>query len=367
MITIENTYNTAKVFTDTLDPGAEGLIRALCGSPVSQGSTIRIMPDVHPGRGSVIGTTMTLTDKAAPGLVGVDIGCGILVMKVKGKRMELQKLDKVIHQAVPAGRSIRSNAHRFAETFDLDALRCGKHVQKEKARLSVGSLGGGNHFVELDKDEDGGYWLIIHSGSRHLGVEVSTWYQDLAYQNSPEGTPYELSWLTGDLMADYLHDMALTQHFAEQNRRAIADEIVKGMKWTIEDSFSTVHNYIDPERMILRKGAVSAEKGERLIIPLNMRDGCLLCIGKGNPDWNGSAPHGAGRLMSRSDARQSFTLSRFKKEMDGIYSTSINRDTLDESPMAYKPMDEIVSRIDSTVEITEHIRPVYSFKAGAEE
>ena len=366
MITIENTYNTAKVFTDTLDPGAEGLIRALCGSPVSQGSTIRIMPDVHAGRGSVIGTTMTLTDKAAPGLVGVDIGCGMLVMKVYGKRMELQKLDKVIRQMVPAGRSIRSKPHRFAETIDLDSLRCGKHVQKEKARQSVGSLGGGNHFIELDKDEDGGYWLIIHSGSRHLGVEVSTWYQDLAHQNSPEGTPYELSWLTGDLMGDYLHDMALTQSFAEQNRQAIADEIVKGMKWSIEDSFSTVHNYIDPERMILRKGAVSAEKGERLIIPLNMRDGCLLCIGKGNPDWNCSAPHGAGRLMSRSDARQSFTLSQFKKEMDGIYSTSINRDTLDESPMAYKPMDEIVSRIDSTVEIKKHIRPVYSFKAGTE-
>ena len=366
MITIETPHTAAKVFTDRLDPGAEGLIHALCGSPVSQGSTVRIMPDVHAGRGSVIGTTMTLTDKAAPGLVGVDIGCGMLVLKVKGRRMELQKLDKVIRQTVPAGRSIRSRPHRFAEEADLDSLRCGKHVQKDKARLSIGTLGGGNHFIELDKDGAGGFWLIIHSGSRHLGVEVSGWYQELAFQNSPEGTPYELSWLTGSLMADYLHDMALTQRFAEQNRRAIADEIVKGMKWTTEDSFSTVHNYIDPERMILRKGAVSAEEGERLIIPLNMRDGCLLCVGKGNPDWNRSAPHGAGRLMRRSDARQSFTLSRFKKEMDGIFTTSISRETLDECPMAYKPMEEIVSAIGPTAAITEHIRPVYSFKAGTE-
>lgn len=364
MITIENEYNTAVVYTDQLDTGAEGLIRALCGSPLSQGSTIRIMPDVHAGRGSVIGTTMTLTDRIAPGLVGVDIGCGMLVMKVKGKRLELQKLDKLVHQTIPAGRAIRSKAHRFAEEIDLELLRCGRHVQKEKARLSVGTLGGGNHFIELDRDDAGGYWLIIHSGSRHLGVEVSTHYQDLAYQNSPKGTPYELSWLTGTLMDDYLHDMTLTQAFAAQNRQAIADEIVKGMKLTVEDSFSTVHNYIDPAQRMLRKGAISAAEGERLIIPLNMRDGCLLCVGKGNADWNCSAPHGAGRLMSRADSRQSFTLSQYKKEMQGIYSTSVNRETLDESPMAYKPMESIVSQIGDTVTITEHIHPVYNFKAG---
>ena len=220
---------------------------------------------------------------------------------------------------------------------------------------------------ELDRGEDGAYWLVIHSGSRRLGAEIAGYYQERAFrETTPEGVPYEFAVATGALMEDYLHDMRVACEFAALNRRTIADEIVHGMKWDVADSFSTVHNYVDTENMVLRKGAVSAKAGERLIIPMNMRDGCLLCVGKGNEDWNRSAPHGAGRLMSRTDARQSFTLSQFKREMAGIYSTSISRDTLDESPMAYKPMDSILAQLATTTEVTEIIKPVYSFKAVEE-
>lgn len=366
MITIENTYNTAIVYADPIDSGAEGLIRALCGSPVSKGSAIRIMPDVHAGKGCAVGTTMTIRDCVAPGLVGVDIGCGMTVLKFRAKRLELQKLDKLIHEKIPAGRATRSATHRFAEQAELDALYCLRHIRRDKALRAIGTLGGGNHFIELDKSPDGAYWLIIHSGSRHLGVEVASYYQDETFHQCPEGTPYELAYAAGDLMTAYLHDMKITQDFAELNRRAIADEIIKGMKLDVEDSFSTIHNYIDTDAMILRKGAVSAKVGERLIIPMNMRDGCLLCTGKGNPDWNYSAPHGAGRLMSRADVRQSFTLSQYKKEMRGIYTTSVSRETLDESPMAYKPMECITSQLGPAVDVTEHILPVYNFKASEE-
>lgn len=366
MITIENAYNTAVVFAEEIDSGAEGLIRALCGSPLSAGCSIRIMPDVHAGRGCAVGTTMTLTDKAAPGLVGVDIGCGMSVYKIRSKKTELQKLDKLVHNCIPAGRSVRLKAHRFAENTDLDSLQCGHHVQKDKALCSIGTLGGGNHFIELDKGADGSYWLIIHSGSRRLGAEVAGFYQKEAFADAPEGIPYEFAYAKGALLRDYLHDMRITQDFAELNRRAMASELVKAMKWDVEDYFSCVHNYIDVERMLLRKGAVSAQRGERVLVPLNMRDGCLLCVGKGNPDWNYSAPHGAGRLLSRTEAKQSFTVSQYKKEMAGIYSTSVSRETLDESPMAYKPAASILSQIEPTLEITERLLPVYNFKAGEE-
>lgn len=367
MITIENTINKAIVYADTLDSGAEGLIRALCGSIVSEGSSIRIMPDVHAGKGCAVGTTMTIGTRVAPGLVGVDIGCGMEVFKVSGKRMEMQKLDKLIHEKIPAGRSIRTKEHRFAEQTEIEKLYCSRHIQQNKALRSIGTLGGGNHFIELDRGEDGAYWLIIHSGSRHLGVEVASYYQDAAFKQCPVGTPYPLAWAEGDLFTAYLHDMKIVQDFAVLNRKAIADEIIRSMKLDVLDSFSTVHNYIDLDAMTLRKGAVSAQKNERLIIPMNMRDGCLICKGKGNPEWNYSAPHGAGRLLSRTEARQSFTLSQYKKEMNGIYSTSVNRNTLDESPMAYKPMETILAQIGPTVEIVEQIRPVYNFKAGDEE
>ena len=366
MITIQNALNSAIVYSDSIDPAAEGLIRALCGSPLSKGSQIRIMPDVHPGKGCAIGTTMTLTDKVAPSLVGTDIGCGMTVWKVSGKRMELQKLDKLIRDAVPSGRAIRTRPHRFAEQAELDRLLCLRHIQKEKSLCSIGTLGGGNHFIELDRGEDGAYWLVIHSGSRRLGAEVAAYYQKEAFAASPDGTPFEFAYVTGALKDAYLHDMKIAQQFAELNRQAIASDLVKGMKLDVEDTFSTVHNYIDTSRMILRKGAVSAMAGERLIIPMNMRDGCLLCVGKGNQEWNESAPHGAGRLLNRAESKQSFTLSQFKKEMQGIYTTSVNRDTLDESPMAYKPMEAILSQIGPTVDVIERICPVYNFKAGEE-
>lgn len=366
MITIENTYNSAIVYADSLDSGAEGLIRALCGSTVSVGSTIRIMPDVHAGKGCAVGTTITISDRVAPGLVGVDIGCGITALKFRAKRLELQKLDKLIREKIPAGRTIRTSPHPFADQIDLEELHCLRHIQRDKAICSIGTLGGGNHFIEVDKDSNGAFWLIIHSGSRKLGVEAANYYQNAAFLQCHEEIPFELAYATGDLMADYLHDMKIIQAFADLNRRTIAHEIVKGMKLTVEDSISTIHNYIDTRSMILRKGAVSAAVGERLMIPMNMRDGCLLCVGKGNISWNCSAPHGAGRLMSRTDSRQSFTLSQYKKEMKGIYTTSVSRDTLDESPMAYKPMEKILDQIRPTVEIWDHIQPIYNFKAGEE-
>lgn len=364
MITIKADNNIAFVYAESMDSGTEGLIRALCASPISTGSTIRIMPDVHAGKGCAVGTTMTIHNCVAPGLVGVDIGCGMTVLKVQAKRLELQKLDKVIREKIPAGSAIRSTPHRFTERAELELLYCTKHINTKKVLRSIGSLGGGNHFIELDRGEDGAYWLIIHSGSRHLGVEVAGYYQKMAYEQNPEGVPYEFACATGDLMEQYLHDMEISQKFAELNRRAIADEIVKGMKFDVEDGFSTIHNYIDTRHMILRKGAVAAQAGERLIIPMNMRDGCLLCVGKGNADWNYSAPHGAGRLMSRADTMQSFTLSQYKKEMKGIFTTCIGRDTLDESPMAYKPMEAILNQISPTVEVVEQVRPIYNFKAG---
>lgn len=248
----------------------------------------------------------------------------------------------------------------------VDDLNCVRHVQRDKALRSIGTLGGGNHFIELDRGEDGDVWMIVHSGSRGLGAEVAVWYKDAAYRQAPEGTPYELAWAEGDLLKQYLHDMAIVQEYAAINRQAIADEIIRGLKLSVEESFSTVHNYIDLDAGVLRKGAVSAREGEKLIIPLNMRDGCLLCTGKGNADWNNSAPHGAGRRMTRTEAKNSFTVSEYKKLMKDIYSTSVGRDTLDECPMAYKPMDTIVEQIGPTVQVEQRLVPIYNFKAGAE-
>lgn len=364
MITITNKYNTALVYSDSIDSGAEGLLRALCASPLAEGSQIRIMPDVHAGKGCAVGTTMTIGDYAAPGLVGVDIGCGILACKVGRRRPELGRLDKLIQERVPAGRNIRTKTHMLAEQAGLEELRCARHIQHNKALRSIGTLGGGNHFIELDRDGEGCFWLLIHSGSRHLGVEVAEYYQEAAYKQCPPGTSYELAYAAGGLLDNYLWDMRISQRFAALNRRAIADEICRGMKFTVQEEIDTVHNYIDIENRILRKGAVSAKNGERLLIPMNMRDGCLLCRGKGNPEWNYSAPHGAGRLLSRSEAKQSFTLPQYKKAMQGIYSTSVSRGTIDESPMAYKPMQTIIEQIAPTVEIEERLQTVYNFKAG---
>lgn len=364
MIQIKGSVTQATVYSDTLDAASEGLIKALCGSILSESSTIRVMPDVHPGKGCAIGLTMTLNTRAAPGLVGTDIGCGMEIFKVKAKRLELMQLDKLIQSKIPSGAAARSSPHRFCERIDLSSLVCADRIAADKAQLGIGTLGGGNHFIELDKSPGGEYYLVIHSGSRRLGAEVEKHYHELAYKYSSDKVPYEFAYLEGELLENYLHDVKITQSFAAINRQAIASEIIRGMKFDVIESFSAVHNYIDTDKKILRKGAVSANAGEKLIIPLNMRDGCLLCTGKGNAEWNFSAPHGAGRAYSRAEALSSFTLSQYKKEMKNVYSSSVGKATLDECPMAYKPPEAIVDAISPTAEITERLTPVYNFKAG---
>lgn len=368
MIEIKGTYGEAKVFTAELDNSASGQIKALCEQPFITGSKIRIMPDVHAGKGCTIGTTMTIGDFVVPNLVGVDIGCGMLTVQLEEKRLNLPELDSFIHQNIPYGRDVRERTHRSHGRINLEDLRCYKKVDTRRAKESLGTLGGGNHFIEVDKDDDGNLYLVIHTGSRNLGLRVAELYQKKAY-NAVGGRkqteiPYELAYLTGEEKDDYLYDMAFMQRFAELNRRIIKEVILDGMKLHEADSFTTIHNYIDTDAMILRKGAVSANAGERLLIPMNMRDGSLICTGLGNEDWNCSAPHGAGRRFSRTEAENSFTVSEFKKQMEGIYTTSVSKDTLDECPMAYKPMNEILGNIKDTVRVERIIRPIYNFKAS---
>ncbi|MDR0906006.1 MAG: RtcB family protein [Oscillospiraceae bacterium] len=367
MIELQGKYNTAKVFTDSAEQYAIAQVINLLNHEFSAGSKIRLMPDAHPGEGCTIGTTMTITDKVVPNLVGVDIGCGMETVLLRDTRAEMQQLDKAVHNLIPAGRNVRKSIHTYAGEIDLTKLCCAKHVSLDRARLSVGTLGGGNHFIELDRDDDGRLYLVIHTGSRNLGKQVAEFYQKTAadaLRKKNGSTDRVLAYAEGALLDDYLHDMAIVQRFADLNRAAIARDIIKEMKFKVDERFSTVHNYIDLDNMLLRKGAISAQAGERVLIPMNMRDGSLICVGKGNPDWNFSAPHGAGRLMSRSDAKQSVTLTQFERAMEGIYSTTVNRSTLDESPFAYKPMDEIVANIADTAEIVRTIKPVYNFKSA---
>lgn len=401
MFEIQGKFASAKVFADIAEERAVAQIMSLCNQPVSAGAKIRIMPDLHAGAGCTIGTTMTVTDTAIPNLVGVDIGCGMETVRLKGTHIELQKLDKLIYRSIPSGFSVRETLHRYAARFAPDQLFCADKIHIPRMMQSIGTLGGGNHFIEADQSGDGSIYLVIHSGSRHLGVEVAKYYQEEAYRHlnavskdeadaliaalKAQGretqiqkalkklkaekrtdVPKHLAYTTGRLFEQYIHDMKLTQEFAMLNRKAMIDELIRGMGLHIAEQFTTIHNYIDTDYMILRKGAVSARAGEKLLIPINMRDGSLICTGKGNDDWNQSAPHGAGRLMSRADARASFTVSEFKKQMSGIYTTSVGSGTLDECPMAYKPMEAITGSIGDTVEINEIIRPIYNFKAGAE-
>lgn len=401
MLEVKGKYNSAKIFTDVVDKVSVAQVIELCNQPFTAKSRIRMMPDIHAGAGCTVGTTMTITDKVVPKLVGVDIGCGMETVHLREQHLELQKLDKLIRAKIPSGFSIREKAHRYFDEIDLTELYCYRQINPLRAEKSLGTLGGGNHFIEVDRDDEGGLYLVIHSGSRHLGLEVAAWYQNEAYQRlnkssksdeaaliaklKSEGRdkeiqkairklkntkqtsiPKPLAYAEGELFEQYIHDMRIIQRFAVLNRRAIADDILKGMGLHAQDSFTTIHNYIDTDAMVLRKGAVSAKAGERLLIPINMRDGSLICIGRGNEDWNCSAPHGAGRLMSRSQAKQSFTVSEFKHQMDGIYTTSVGKATLDECPMAYKRMEDIVSNIGETVRIERIIRPVYNFKAGEE-
>ena len=368
MIEIHGACAAATVYTDDLEPSAVGQIKALCDQPFAAGSKIRVMPDVHAGKGCTIGTTMTVGDCVVPDLVGVDIGCGMDVVKLSEKRVNLPELDSFIRQNIPHGRDVRERPHRGHGRIDIEELFCVRKIDTRRAKESLGTLGGGNHFIEVDRDGEDSLYLVIHTGSRNLGLQVAEHYQKKAYQSlggrNQTEIPYELAYLTGTDRDDYLHDMALMQRFAALNRRIIKECILDAMKLHEEDFFTTVHNYIDIDHMILRKGAVSAREGERLLIPLNMRDGALLCTGLGNEEWNQSAPHGAGRLMSRTQAENSFTLSTFKESMEGIYTTSVSRDTLDECPMAYKDPRTIIAAIGDTVRIDKQIRPVYNFKSS---
>ena len=380
METIKGAYTCAQIFTTNnketaIDQYAISQLQMICNQESSRGCRIRVMPDVHPGKVGTIGLTMTIGDKIIPNLIGIDIGCGMTLAQIKGKKIEYQKLDTVIRDSVPSGFSIRANAHRFAGEFDFDALRCVKHIRTDNALLSLGSLGGGNHFIEVDKDDDGNLYIVIHTGSRHLGKEVTEYYlnegQKYLKANGIE-VPYEITWLEGVLMEDYLHDLQVVQQFASLNREIILDELLKGMKWKILDTYECIHNYVDasPETLdtfgtsMLRKGAISANAGEKVIIPINMRDGIILGTGHGNPEWNCSAPHGSGRIMKREEVKNHFTVSSFKSEMKGIYSSCIGKDTLDEAPFAYRSLKDITDVIGETVTIDRVIRPVYNFKAG---
>lgn len=368
MFEIKGKYACAKVFTDVLEPSAEGQIKAMCDQPFVEGSRIRIMPDVHAGAGCTIGTTMTIGDYVVPNIVGVDIGCGMDVVKLKEKRINLPELNSFIHKNIPHGRDVRGRPHRGHGRLDLEELRCFSKLDRRRMKEALGTLGGGNHFIEIDKDDEDNLYLVIHTGSRNPGLQVAQYYQKKAYRSLGGRTqtdiPYELAYLSGELRDDYLQDMDFMQRFAALNRRIIREEILDNMKLNEEDFFTTVHNYIDIDMMMLRKGAVSAKKGERLLIPLNMRDGALICTGLGNDEWNQSAPHGAGRLYSRKDTEAHFTLSEFKKQMEGIFTTSVDKDTLDECPMAYKDAESIINAIGDTVRIDKQIKPIYNFKSS---
>ena len=368
MLEFRGKHNTAIIYTDNVESEAMAQIMELCNQEFVKDSVIRIMPDVHAGIGCTIGTTMTIADKIVPNLVGVDIGCGMETIKLKQKKIDFEKLDNVIYNHIPSGFDIRKKLHKYVEHIDFDSLFCKKHVSLERARLSVGTLGGGNHFIEINEDSSGTLYLVVHSGSRHLGKQVAEHYQNVAYKELKDKKDIKISkqlaYLQGESFYNYLHDMKIVQQYAVYNRKAIVDEIINRMGFEIEEQFTTIHNYIDLDSMILRKGAISARKGERVLIPINMRDGSLICIGKGNKDWNYSAPHGAGRIMSRRKAKETISLEEFRRTMEGIYTTTVNRSTLDECALAYKPMDEIINDIQDTVEIVDIIKPLYNFKAA---
>ena len=401
MIEIQGKYNKALCYTDTLDAGAYAQILSVCNEEAFADAKIRIMPDVHAGKGCTIGTTMTITDKVVPNMVGVDIGCGMYTVCLGEVDIDLEKFDETAH-TIPSGRNVWD--HRL-ERFDLTQLRCFRDL-KDTKRLerSLGTLGGGNHFIEIDVGEDGQKYLVIHSGSRNLGTQVAEHYQRLAvnlnlgkeeyfrerditiriykeqgrkkelqtvlkqmeqqWRAKTPTMPRELCYLYGSYMEDYLNDIRICQQFALRNREKMAELLLTQNGLVGLESFQTIHNYIDVDGRIMRKGAVSAKDGEKLLIPINMRDGSLICIGKGNDDWNQSAPHGAGRLLSRSDAFERLTMAEYEKQMEGIYTTCVSTATLDESPMAYKNMDEIVANIQPTAQIIARIKPIYNFKAA---
>ena len=395
MIEIQGRFNTAKVFADTLDEKARGQLSRVCDAEHFSQCKIRVMPDVHAGVGCVIGFTMALKDKVVPNMVGVDIGCGMYLCQLQEKEIDYAMLDFAIRSKVPSGNTNHKKPIEEAERFNFENLRCFEGINVNNAKRCLGTLGGGNHFIEVDRDSDGTLYLVIHTGSRNLGAGVAEFYQKRGYQvlsqkledkynvllekakseeerekilrekeeEKASVLPHE-AYVEGQLFEDYIQDMKITQEFADLNRKIIANRLIDALGLHVVESFTTTHNYIDMDEMVLRKGAVSAKKGEKLLIPINMRDGGLLCIGKGNEDWNNSAPHGAGRLMTRSKAKETISLEDYQKAMEGIYSTCISTGTLDESPMAYKNKGEIVKNITPTAEIFKEIKPVYNFKSA---
>lgn len=401
MFEIQGKFNTAVCYAAVVEEEAVEQIRRMCDHAFTEGSRIRIMPDVHSGKGCTIGTTMTILDKAVPNVVGVDIGCGMYTAALGAVEIDLEAFDAAAH-AIPCGREVWDGR---IERFDLTGLRCYRELkQTKRLERSLGTLGGGNHFIEIDTAADGSKFLVIHSGSRNLGKQVAEYYQTLAvdlnagkadyfekrqelirtYKEqgrraeiqsalkqmesewaAKEPTmPADLCYLYGSYLADYLHDVEICQQFAKRSRELMAKILLERTGLTAQSAFHTIHNYIDTSEMILRKGAISAREGELVLIPINMRDGCILARGKGNPDWNFSAPHGAGRVMSRTAARQTLDLQSYQDAMKGIYTTTVNEFTLDEAPMAYKSLDEILSVIDESVELIEVLHPIYNFKAA---
>ena len=361
MVTIRGLYNAAVCYTPELEELAANQIKAVCDQPEFAGCKIRIMPDVHAGKGCTIGTTMTIQDKIVPGMVGVDIGCGMETVELVEREVDFAKLDELIRKEIPYGREVRDELHALNAEIDLTQLHCADQVNLNRTMRSIGSLGGGNHFIEVDRSEDGRLFLVVHSGSRHLGTEVAEYYQNEGRRALWGGAKYQIQKVIAQLKAEGRFQEIQKTIKALKKEHSL--NIPKDLAYVVE-AFTTIHNYIDTDAMILRKGSVSAKAGEKLLIPINMRDGSLICIGKGNEDWNCSAPHGAGRLMSRRAAFGALSMEEFQKEMEGIYTTCVVPATLDESPMAYKRMDEIVAQIGPTAEIIERIRPVYNFKAA---
>ncbi len=361
-------YNL-KIFTDNIEQEALDQIYDLVRLPQFRGAKIRIMPDAHAGAGCVISITGDLGDKIIPNIVGVDISCGMLTFELGKRIIDLPKLDRFIKSNIPYSYNVYKE--KQIEYDGISKMKCYRHLSDvDRLERSIGTLGGGNHFIEIDVDEEGSKYLVIHTGSRNLGHQVANYYQNLAYEKLHEEyhksppIPKDLCYLTDKEREDYLHDMKICAEFARLNRKLIGAKILAhlGVKEEVP-SFETVHNYIDLESNIIRKGAISARKGEKVLIPLNMRDGCIVALGKGNADWNYSAPHGAGRILSRRQAKKTLSLEEFKDEMEGIYTTSVSKATLDEAPMVYKPMEEIIKNTRDTIEILKIIKPIYNFKA----
>lgn len=399
MFEIKGQVNTAVCYAKVVEEEAIEQIRRMCDYEFTSGSKIRIMPDVHAGKGCTIGTTMTIVDKAVPNIVGVDIGCGMYTVNLGKAEIDFEKLDEAAH-FIPSGMHIWEGRQ---ERFNLTELRCYRSLKNTKwLERSLGTLGGGNHFIEVDQAQDGTKFLVIHTGSRNLGKQVAELYQQLAVDlnkgketyfaqrdaiiaeykaagrrkeiqaaleaiswSKREATmPEDLCYVYGTYFEDYLYDVEICQRYARRNREKIAEILLERVKLSGSDGFHTIHNYIDTEEMILRKGAIAAHKGEKVLIPINMKDGSVLAIGRGNSEWNDSAPHGAGRIMSRTKAKENLNMEEYKRAMEGIYTTSVNEATLDEAPMAYKSLEDIMDVIQETVEIVDIMKPIYNFKAS---